>query len=95
MFSRSFLAKAKRKTARSDPKSDQHAKATPFALPRPRNPLLDEATTEVRINQPSCGPLDCIGQAEITDAVLSRELRQGPRFENTHIRFSSSKNYSL
>jgi hypothetical protein len=65
------LGKGEKKNGTIGPKSDQHAKAASFALPWSRNPLLDEAATEVRINQPPRRPLDGIDQTEITDAVLS------------------------
>jgi hypothetical protein len=56
--------------------------------------LLDDVTAKVSVDQASFGPLDSLDKTEIPDAVLSRELRQGLGFENTHIFFSSSINYS-
>jgi len=71
-------------------------KPPPLALPRSRNPLLDEATTEVRINQP-----------RVALSTASIRLRSPMPFchanfakvlvlkIDTHIFFSSSINYSL
>jgi hypothetical protein len=56
------------------PKTNEQAKSTSLALPRPSDPLLDEVTAQVSINQTSNGSLDGIHEAIITDAVLSGKL---------------------
>ena len=77
------------------PKTNEQTKPTPLALPRPSDPLLDELTAEVSINQTLNGSLDGIHKAIITDAVLSRKPCQGFGFEDTQKPLSRSINYSL
>jgi len=65
--------------------SDYHTKVTSLALPRPGDPLLDDLTAKVSVDQTSNGPFDGINKAVVTDAVLSRKLRKRFCFENAHI----------
>jgi hypothetical protein len=58
-------------------------KAASLALPRPRDPLLDDLT-KVSIDQTPDGSYDRIHKAIVTDAVLSHELRKRFDFENAH-----------
>jgi hypothetical protein len=64
-------------------------------LPCPGNPLLDELTAQVSIDQTSRGSLDGIHKAIVTDAVLSGKPRQGFGFEDTQKSLSRFKTYSL
>ena len=77
------------------PKTNEQAKPTSLALPQPSDPLLDELTTQVSINQTSNGSLDGIHETIVTDAVLSGKLCQGFGFEDTQKSLSRSIDYSL
>jgi hypothetical protein len=50
--------------------SDDHAKTTSPALARSGDPLLDDLTAKVSINQTPDGAINGVDQAVITDAVL-------------------------
>jgi hypothetical protein len=65
-------------------KANKQAKAPSFTLPRPRNTLLDDAATQVGIDQAAHRPFDSSNQAGIRDTVLACELRKRLGFENTH-----------
>ena len=65
-------------------KANQETKSTALAFTRSGNALLDDLTSEVGINQTTHRSLDGGYQAGISDAILSRELRQGPGLENAH-----------
>jgi hypothetical protein len=56
--------------------SDDHPKAASLALPLPRDPLLDDLTAKVSIDQTPDGSFDGIHKAIVTDAVPSRKLRR-------------------
>ncbi len=55
-----------------------------FALPRPGDPLLDNLTAKISIDQTPNGPFDGIHKAIVADAVLSRKLRKRFGIENAH-----------
>jgi hypothetical protein len=67
--------------------SDGHAKAAPLALSRPGDPLLDDLTAKVSIDQTSHCSFDGIRKPVITDAVLPRKLSERFGFENPHQAF--------
>jgi hypothetical protein len=48
------------------------------------DPLLDDLTAKISIDQTPNGPFDGIHKAIVTDAVLSRKLRKRFGFENAH-----------
>src|SRR5665213_1149734 len=77
------------------PKTNKQTKPTSLALPRPGNPLLDELTAQVSIDQASRGSLGGIHKTIVTDAVLARKLCQGFGFEDTQKSLSRFKDYSL
>ena len=77
------------------PKTNKQTKPTSLALPRPGNPLLDELTAQVSIDQASRGSLGGIHKTIVTDAVLAGKLCQGFGFENTQKSLSRFKDYSL
>jgi hypothetical protein len=54
----------------------QHPKATSLALPRTGDPLLDDATAEVGVNQALLGALNGLDQARIADAVPTGKISQ-------------------
>jgi hypothetical protein len=83
IFSRSFF-EGEKKDGPIGTESDDHPKAASLALSRPRDPLLDDLTAKVGIDQTPDGSFDGIHQAIVTDAVLSRELRKRSGFENAH-----------
>jgi hypothetical protein len=64
-------------------------------LPRPGDPLLDELTAQVSIDQTSNGSLHGIDKTIITDAVLSGKFCQGFGFEDTQKSLYRSIDYSL
>jgi hypothetical protein len=84
IFSRSFFAKAKRKDGPIGADSDYHTKTASFALPRSSDPLLDDLTAKISIDQTPNGSFDGLHKAVVTDAVLSRKLRKRFGFENAH-----------
>jgi hypothetical protein len=67
----------------------------PPLLPCPGDPLLDDLTAKISIDQTPNGSFDGIHKAVVADAVLSRKLRKRFGFENAHRVVSSSTNYSL
>jgi hypothetical protein len=64
--------------------SDDLAKATSLALSRPGDPLLDDLTAEVGVDQTPNGSFDSIHEIFVPDAVLPRKFRQCFGFENPH-----------
>ena len=84
IFSRSFFCEGEKKDGPIGTDSDDHPKAASLALPRPRDPLLDDLTAKVGIDQTPDGSFDGIHKAIVTDAVLSRKLRKRFGFENAH-----------
>ena len=77
------------------PKTNEQAKPTSLTLPRPSDPLFDELTAKVSINQTLNGSLDGIHKAITTDAVPLRKPCQGFGFEDAHKVLFSYINYSL
>ena len=55
---------------------DQHAKPSRTTLAWPRHALLDQSAPEIGIDQAALGPLDCVKQSAVSDALISREPRE-------------------
>lgn len=75
--------------------ANQQAEPAPLALTRSCDALLDDAATQVRINEPSPCPINGVDQAGVINAILASEFCERLGFENTHKRLSRSINYSL
>jgi hypothetical protein len=84
IFSRSFFCEGENKDGPIGTDTDYHTKAASFALPRSSDPLLDNLTAKISIDQTPNGPFDGIHKAVVADAVMSRKLRQRFGFENAH-----------
>src|SRR5665213_298121 len=75
------------------PESDQHSKPASLTLPWPRDPLLDQAAAEIRIDQPTPCSFDRGHEAFIADSFALRKTGKSFGFENAHEHLDSSINY--
>lgn len=95
IFSRSFFGEGEEIDCAIGAETDQHPKAASLALPWTSDPLLDDPTTEIGVDQALPGALNGLDKAGIVDTMLTGKLRKCPGFENTQVGLYSSINYSL
>src|SRR5579883_969776 len=89
------FCKAKQENRTMRTKADQQAKASSLALARSRDTLLDDAATQVRLDETTRGPINGIDQTFVRDAIFAGEFRKCFGFENPHQRLYRSMYYSL